>query len=163
MGVPVAARRAVLEAKTHYDDRSHSKARKALSSLSSRIMYYALLLLFYQRALRWYSAGRFMHAVKSLSKPYRLEFADIVEQMNERARSIERLGAAMAHNELRTMYQLVGQCLDEQKHLRHEQSKIAPALDHIQVLQNQTGSLLQNMENLMICMPRLAYCFQTER
>jgi hypothetical protein len=113
---------------------------------------YALLIKFYQRALRWYSAGPLKHLMKSFTRPYNLEFADIVAQVNVRARLVDDFAVAMAHRELRALHNLVHETYEAQKGLRCDFNKIWPALASIQSVQSITSKQIQNMQDAMTCM-----------
>ncbi|KAL9089774.1 MAG: hypothetical protein Q9165_005568 [Trypethelium subeluteriae] len=112
---------------------------------------YALLISFYQRALRWYQATKLRHVTRALLKPYRLEFGDLVERINSQARSIESLAITMAHQEIRSIYTLVQECLSGQKALRLEQNKVTPMMADAQQLQTQTLQLLISMQQMLLC------------
>lgn len=114
---------------------------------------YALLIKFYHRTLRWYSAGPLKHLVKSLTRPYSLEFADILRQMDTRARLIDSLAIAMAHDELRAMFNLLSGGLEEQKRFRDEFANIWPTLAQMQDAQSQTGKQIESVRELIICKP----------
>jgi hypothetical protein len=111
---------------------------------------YALLIKFYHRTLRWYSAGPLKHLVKSLTRPHSLEFADIVAQIETRARFIDKWAVAMAHDELRTMLQLVKGGLEEQKRFRTELERILPVLSSIHGEQHQTGKQVEVVHQLIL-------------
>ncbi|KAF2231974.1 hypothetical protein EV356DRAFT_518019 [Viridothelium virens] len=111
---------------------------------------YALLMLFYQRALRWYQASRLKHIARALIKPFRLEFGDLIERINSQARLIESLAITMAHQEIRSIYALVQDCLSEQKALRLEQNKVTPVMTEAQQLQTQTLQLLISMQQMLL-------------
>ena len=112
---------------------------------------YAVLISFYQRALHWYQANRLKHVARALFKPFRLEFGDLVERINTQARSIESLAITMAHQEIRSIYVLVQECLSQQKAFRFEQSKVTPMITDAQQLQTQTLQLLVSMQQMLIC------------
>ena len=116
---------------------------------------YSLLIKFYHRTLRWYSAGPLKHLVQSFIKPYSLEFADILAQMNTRARSIDSLAVAMGHQELRAVFQLIKGGLEEQIRFRSEFEKIWPTLTNIQRVQGQTGKRIEDIQQLIICKPAI--------
>ncbi|KAI9687108.1 MAG: hypothetical protein M1822_002519 [Bathelium mastoideum] len=111
---------------------------------------YALLILFYQRALKWYQANKFKHIASALLKPFRLEFADLVERINPQARSIESVAITMAHQEIRSIYSLVQQCLSEQRALRLEQSKVTSVVTDSQWSQTQTLRFLASMKEMLM-------------
>ena len=112
---------------------------------------YALIISFYQRALRWYEASRLKHVAKALFKPFSLEFGDLVERINTQSRSIERLAITLAHQEIRSIYRLVRECLSEQRDSRSEQNKAVSMLTDAQQLQTQTLQLLVSMQQMLIC------------
>ena len=124
---------------------------------------YAQLISFYQRALRWYEARPFKHVIKAIFKPYPLQFQDIVECIQYRARHIESLAIVLAHKEIREMYLLVKECLKEQKTVQTKQRAIQSGQDRFQsaladVEQSRTqkNALLLDLERLLTCKSRIS-------
>ncbi|KAI9662250.1 MAG: hypothetical protein M1821_008416 [Bathelium mastoideum] len=111
---------------------------------------YALLILFYQRALKWYQANKLKHIASALLKPFRLEFGDLIERINTQARSVESLAITMAHQEIRSIFGLVQQCLSEQRALRLEQSKVTSVVTDSQWSQIQTLRFLASMKEMLM-------------
>ncbi|TKA77497.1 hypothetical protein B0A49_00787 [Cryomyces minteri] len=68
---------------------------------------YAHLIKFFQRTLRWYEDGKLKHMWTAVCNPYPLRFKDLVEELDERARDINRLAASLAQVELREMHRLI--------------------------------------------------------
>ncbi|KAL9112820.1 MAG: hypothetical protein Q9227_002897 [Pyrenula ochraceoflavens] len=112
---------------------------------------YALLICFYQRALRWYEKNRLKHVVQALIRPFRLAFGDLVERINSQARAIESLAITMAHQEIRSIYVLVQECMSEQKHLGLNHRNVERRVNDVQQVQDQTLKLLVNMQQMLIC------------
>ncbi|PPJ58241.1 hypothetical protein CBER1_08261 [Cercospora berteroae] len=111
---------------------------------------YVQIIRFYQRALEWYQASGFKHAVRSLIKPYQLEFRDIVLAIKQRAESVESLAIATAHKEIREMYLILKDCLVEQKQNRSEQSRVVAQVDGLQDYRQATAKLLTELQQTLI-------------
>lgn len=57
---------------------------------------YTHLVKFAIRAVKWYREPRLLHAVTSITRPYALRFRDIVEDIGETIRQIDRLALSMS-------------------------------------------------------------------
>lgn len=62
---------------------------------------YAHLVRFAIRAVKWYREPRFLHMVTSITRPYSLRFKDIVEDIQDTIRQIDRLALGMSQAEQR--------------------------------------------------------------
>jgi hypothetical protein len=111
---------------------------------------YAQLIRFYHRALKWYEASRAKHAVVAFLHPYKLRFEDILQEIHERARSIDKLAVTMARGEMRSIYRLVKQCLDEQTHLSAHHRLSHNAIVNIEESQVQTFARLADLQQLLV-------------
>ena len=72
-------------------------------ALVSRV--YALLIQFFQRAIGGYTEGKLMHVLHSLTRPSEIRFKDLLEEIAETSRSIDRLASSLAQAEQRDMHQ----------------------------------------------------------
>lgn len=70
--------------------------------------------------------------------------------METRARSIDNWAVAMAHDELRTMLQLVKGGLEEQKRLRTELERVLPVLSSIHGEQHRTEKQVDVIHQLIL-------------
>ena len=123
---------------------------------------YALLISFYQRALRWYEARPIKRAIRTIIKPYPLQFQDIVEGIQNRVREVESQAIAMAHKEIREVYVLVKECCTAQNMMRAEQSavhsergQLASTMHGIEESKLQTNARLRDLEQLLTCKKHL--------
>ena len=71
-------------------------------ALVSRV--YALLIKFLQRALAWYTEGKLMHFLHSITRPAEIRFKDLLEEIAESSRSIDRLAVSLSQAEQRDMH-----------------------------------------------------------
>jgi len=62
---------------------------------------YTHLVKFAIRAVKWYREPRLLHAVTSITRPYSLRFKDIVEDIHDTIRQIDRLALSMSQAEQR--------------------------------------------------------------
>ncbi|KAL3291767.1 Nacht domain protein, partial [Colletotrichum asianum] len=69
----------------------------AVSELYCHIMEFTV------RAIRWYQKPRPLRALSALGNPFPLKFRDIVENIQETSRSIDRMALTMSHIELRQL------------------------------------------------------------
>jgi len=65
---------------------------------------YAHILLFFQSALKWYRAHPFQRAVRSIIKPYDLEYKETVEQIELCAQNVNEIASAANRAEIRDMH-----------------------------------------------------------
>ncbi|KAI0431097.1 hypothetical protein F5Y09DRAFT_330615 [Xylaria sp. FL1042] len=70
-----------------------------MSDLYSHIMSFAI------RAVEWYQKGKIAHALAAFASPFQLKFRDIVEDIYETSRKINRWAMTMNHVEIRQMRQ----------------------------------------------------------
>ncbi|KAF4932722.1 hypothetical protein CGCF245_v010294 [Colletotrichum fructicola] len=69
----------------------------AVSELYCHIMEFTV------RAIRWYQKPRPLRALSALGNPFPLKFRDIVDNIQETSRSIDRMALTMSHIELRQL------------------------------------------------------------
>ncbi|KAK5657159.1 hypothetical protein OQA88_3216 [Cercophora sp. LCS_1] len=62
---------------------------------------YVHLVKFGIRAIKWYREPRLLHAVTSITRPYALRFKDLVDDIHDTIRQIDRLALSMSQAELR--------------------------------------------------------------
>jgi hypothetical protein len=62
---------------------------------------YSHILRFFTRAIDWYGQGKLKHALSALRSSFQLKFRDIVEDINETSRAIDRLALIMNQAEVR--------------------------------------------------------------
>jgi hypothetical protein len=65
------------------------------------VTLYVQIIKFSRRAMKWFQESKPMHMLKSITHPYSLRFKDVVEDVGETARRIERLALSMSMAELR--------------------------------------------------------------
>jgi hypothetical protein len=103
---------------------------------------YAHILLFFQSALKWYNAHPFERAVRSIIKPYDLEYKETVEQIELCAQNVNDIASAANRAEMRDMHLTIQemqremQSLDQkllemQLELRQSHSKTDDSLSRI--------------------------------
>ncbi|KAK1753317.1 hypothetical protein QBC47DRAFT_388193 [Echria macrotheca] len=63
--------------------------------------FYAHLVKFAIRAIKWYREPRILHAVTAIARPYSLRFKDIVEDIQDTIRQTDRLALSMSQAEQR--------------------------------------------------------------
>ncbi|KAH7125898.1 hypothetical protein EDB81DRAFT_201955 [Dactylonectria macrodidyma] len=64
---------------------------------------YLHIIEFATRAIKWYEKRRILKAVSALSSPFQLKFRDIIEDLLDTSRSIDRLALSMSQVEARQM------------------------------------------------------------
>ncbi|RYC58038.1 hypothetical protein CHU98_g8183 [Xylaria longipes] len=69
------------------------------SDIYSHIMSFAI------RAVEWYQKGKIAHTLAAFAKPFQLQFRDIVDDIYETSRKIDRWATTMNHVEIRQMRQ----------------------------------------------------------
>ena len=67
------------------------------------------------------------------------------------ARSIESLSNAMAQKELRTLSDLVQQCLSGQKLIRKDQLTLSDTVVNVRQSESQTSTLILDLRDLLLC------------
>lgn len=72
---------------------------KEMQELVGRL--YANLIKFAVRAIKWYREPRILHALSAIARPYPLRFKDIVEDIHDTIRQIDRLALSMSQAEQR--------------------------------------------------------------
>ena len=98
---------------------------------------YSHVIAFFLRAERWHQQGKLRHAWEAFSRPVELEYDDLIAEVKECTREIERLATAGAQAEQRDMHLKV---LDISAKLKN----------HENLLQSQEGLLLE-MRGLLLC------------
>lgn len=66
---------------------------------------YSHIMTFAVRAVEWYQKGKIAHALAAFTSPFQLKFQDIVEEIYETSRKINRWAITMNHVEIRHMRQ----------------------------------------------------------
>ena len=67
---------------------------------------YAYLIDFLVKALHWYQEGKVKHIIHAITQPVKIRYKDILENIEECSRNIDRWAASSAHAELRDMHNL---------------------------------------------------------
>jgi hypothetical protein len=86
--------RAELASSLYQTDRMNS----AVAQLYVKIMY------FVQDAVRWYKMGKIKHSISAITKPYTLSFKDIVEEIAEASRNVDKEASAASKAEIRGLH-----------------------------------------------------------
>jgi vacuolar-type H+-ATPase subunit H len=109
---------------------------------------YAHILLFFQKAVKWYNLGPAGRALSSLFKPFELHYEDTVKQIRLCAETIEQIASAAARAEIRDiniMLQLQSQAQKERDQILQEMQAELKAMQFktynrvTEVLQVATG------------------------
>jgi hypothetical protein len=80
---------------------------------------YAQILELLERAAQWYKAGKIRHFISSITKPWALQFSDIVDDISIAARRVDQLAISASMVEQRTM-NLQQQEMRLEQRLTHE-------------------------------------------
>lgn len=59
---------------------------------------------FVQDAVRWYKMGKVKHSISAITKPYSLSFKDIVEEVAEASRNVDKEASAASKAEIRGLH-----------------------------------------------------------
>jgi hypothetical protein len=54
--------------------------------------------------VKWYKMGKFKHSITSITKPYDLSFKDIVEEIAEASRNVDKEASAASRAEVRGLH-----------------------------------------------------------
>jgi hypothetical protein len=65
---------------------------------------YVKIMCFVQDAVKWYKMGKFKHSITSITKPYDLSFKDIVEEIAEASRNVDKKASAASRAEVRGLH-----------------------------------------------------------
>ncbi|KAI3320670.1 hypothetical protein HD806DRAFT_505830 [Xylariaceae sp. AK1471] len=74
-----------------------------ISELYSQIMTFAI------RAVEWYQKGKIAHAVAAFTSPFQLKYRDIIDDIYETSRKIDRCAMTMNYAEIRQMHEQLAQ------------------------------------------------------
>ncbi|KAF4462916.1 Nacht domain [Fusarium albosuccineum] len=67
-------------------------------------MVYAKIIEFSIAAIKWYKKNKFMHAILSIIKPFSLSFKDIIDEVSDWSRRVDKLASAAAKAEIRGLH-----------------------------------------------------------
>jgi len=70
---------------------------------------YHVIIRFYSRAISWYRKGKISHFFEAVIRPFPLHFKELLNEVNDSSRKIEKLAAVMAQLELRKMHEVTQQ------------------------------------------------------
>lgn len=70
---------------------------------------YTQILRFCEKATKWYKRNRLMHALIAITKPYELEFKDVLDQVKLYAQKIQHLSNLSCQAEMRDMHKILQQ------------------------------------------------------
>ena len=90
---------------------------------------YSYILLFFQGALQWYTAHPLKRAIRSIAKPYDLEYKQIAEQIKSCAQSVSDIAGLANQAEVRDMHLAVQRL---QGVMRNQAQKLADLQAEIQ-------------------------------
>lgn len=65
---------------------------------------YAKIMSFVQNAVKWYKMGKIKHSWTAIAKPYALSFKDIVEEVGEASRNVDKEASAASRAEIRGLH-----------------------------------------------------------
>ena len=65
---------------------------------------YVKIMSFVQAAVKWYKTGKFKHSIASITRPYDLSFKDIVEEIAEASRNVDKEASAASRAEIRGLH-----------------------------------------------------------
>ena len=65
---------------------------------------YAHIIKFIQFAVRWYKKGKVAHGLVSILKPFQIAGKEVVEEIAECSRRVDRLASAASKAELRDLH-----------------------------------------------------------
>lgn len=68
---------------------------------------YVQIMCFVQDAVKWYKMGKIKHSLSSITRPYSLSFQDIVEEIAEASRNVDKEAAAASRAEIRGLHMQV--------------------------------------------------------
>ncbi|KAL6886930.1 hypothetical protein GGI43DRAFT_431718 [Trichoderma evansii] len=68
---------------------------------------YASILNFLMKAYNWYNEGKLSHFIQSVNRPLHRIYADLVDEIAENSRKIDRIADAASHAELRDMHKML--------------------------------------------------------
>jgi predicted phage tail protein len=113
---------------------------------------YAYIILFFQRAVKWYNMSSASRAIASIFKPFELDYKDTVEQIKLCSETVDKIASASGRAEVRDMHimlQLQQEMLsrrdekleDMQKQMKDMQHQMNTTTDKVsQILQVATGN-----------------------
>ncbi|KAL9073136.1 MAG: hypothetical protein Q9157_004869 [Trypethelium eluteriae] len=107
---------------------------------------YANIIDFAQRAIQWYAEGKVKHAVSALVRPYSLRFKDIVNEVSETSRRIERLAHSMSRTELRQARLELLENRNELQQMRKEHKDTQDVLMEMKLLLEHTNQRLSQVQ-----------------
>jgi hypothetical protein len=67
-------------------------------------MLYSHIMMFLRKAILWYKKNKISHAIGSIFKPWVLSWKDVVQEIEEQSRRIDRLSSIASKAELRDVH-----------------------------------------------------------
>jgi len=68
---------------------------------------YVKIMCFVQDAVRWYKMGKIKHSISSITRPYALSFKEIVEEIADASRNVDKEASAASRAEIRGLHMQV--------------------------------------------------------
>lgn len=65
---------------------------------------YVKIMRFVQDAVKWYKMGKFKHSITSITRPYDLSFKEIIEEIDEASRNVDKEASAASRAEIRGLH-----------------------------------------------------------
>jgi hypothetical protein len=65
---------------------------------------YVKIMSFVKDAVRWYKMGKIKHSFNSIAKPYALSFKNLVEEIAEASRNVDKEASAASRAEIRGLH-----------------------------------------------------------
>jgi hypothetical protein len=120
--------------------RAHLFQTDAMKDAIGRL--YSYILLFFQGALQWYTTHPLKRAVRSITKPYDLEYKQIAEQIRTCAQGVGDIADVANHAEMRDMHLTVHsmqkaiedqaqKLLDIQTEIQSSHQRMDTSIDHL--------------------------------
>ncbi|ERF71742.1 hypothetical protein EPUS_09451 [Endocarpon pusillum Z07020] len=113
---------------------------------------YAQILKFCKKATKWYKRSRVMHALVAITKPYELEFKDVVDQIKLHAQKIQHLSNVSCQAEMRDMHITLRQIQNTMSRIAsgNEGTPLPPGQKSTQSITPKKGRLLlENVERYL--------------
>jgi len=106
---------------------------------------YAHLVNFASRAFKWYREPRLVHAITSITSPFALRFKDIVDDIQDTSRQIDRIALSMSQAEQR---QILLKLEESRKSSEAEQRRILLELEAAR--RELEEALVANLESMKL-------------
>jgi hypothetical protein len=68
---------------------------------------YVKIMRFVQDAVKWYKMSKFKHSITSITRPYDLNFKEIVEEITKASRNVDKEASAASRAEIRGLHMQV--------------------------------------------------------